>query len=83
MYSDTLRKVAMQGGHYDPYQMFPGYAQPAATHYSIDVECVATGTDHNSRSVAQFALVVSSAAELQARLVLVYTLFEVVCVGPI
>lgn len=28
-----------------------------ATYYSIDVECVATGTDHNSRSVGQIALV--------------------------
>lgn len=27
-------------------------------YYSIDVECVATGTDHNSRSVAQISLVV-------------------------
>jgi hypothetical protein len=26
-------------------------------YYSIDVECVATGTDHNSRAVAQIALV--------------------------
>lgn len=29
------------------------------SHYSIDVECVATGIDHNSRSVAQVAVVVS------------------------
>lgn len=28
-----------------------------ATYYSIDVECVATGTDHNSRAVGQIALV--------------------------
>lgn len=27
--------------------------------FSIDVECVATGTDHNSRAVAQVSLVVS------------------------
>jgi hypothetical protein len=26
--------------------------------FSIDVECVAVGTDHNSRSVAQISLVV-------------------------
>jgi hypothetical protein len=26
-------------------------------YYSIDVECVATGTDHNSRSVAQISLI--------------------------
>ena len=31
---------------------------PPATHYSIDVECVATGRDHNSRAVAQISLVV-------------------------
>lgn len=30
---------------------------PPATHYSIDVECVATGRDHNSRAVAQISLV--------------------------
>lgn len=30
----------------------------ASTYYSIDVECVATGTDHNSRGVAQISLVV-------------------------
>jgi RNA exonuclease 4 len=29
----------------------------AAEYYSIDVECVATGTDHNSRAVGQIALV--------------------------
>lgn len=28
-----------------------------AEYYSIDVECVATGTDHNSRAVGQIALV--------------------------
>jgi len=28
--------------------------------YSIDVECVATGTEHNARSVAQISLVVRS-----------------------
>lgn len=33
-----------------------------ASHYSIDVECVATGSDHNSRSVAQVAVVVRIAA---------------------
>ena len=30
----------------------------ASMYYSIDVECVATGTDHNSRGVAQISLVV-------------------------
>ena len=29
----------------------------AATHFSIDVECVATGVEHNAREVAQIALV--------------------------
>jgi|TARA_B110000977_G_scaffold26153_1_gene32469 RNA exonuclease 4 len=28
-----------------------------ATHFSIDVECVATGVEHNARTVAQIALV--------------------------
>ena len=28
-----------------------------ATHFSIDVECVATGVEHNARAVAQIALV--------------------------
>ncbi|KAK9908817.1 hypothetical protein WJX75_003286 [Coccomyxa subellipsoidea] len=28
-----------------------------ATHFSIDVECVATGRDHNARAVAQISLV--------------------------
>jgi hypothetical protein len=31
--------------------------QAPALYYSIDVECVATGADHNSRAVAQIALV--------------------------
>jgi hypothetical protein len=32
-------------------------ARPQPTYYSIDVECVAVGTDHNSRAVGQVALV--------------------------
>ena len=28
-----------------------------ATYFSIDVECVATGNEHNARDVAQIALV--------------------------
>ena len=28
-----------------------------ATHFSIDVECVATGTTHHDRAIAQIALV--------------------------
>ena len=36
----------------------PPNASPyVATHFSIDVECVATGVGHNARSVAQIALV--------------------------
>lgn len=41
----------------------PGYQQPAysaqsgAPYYSIDVECVATGNDHNSRDVGQISLI--------------------------
>jgi hypothetical protein len=33
------------------------YQVGPAAYYSIDVECVATGTDHNSRAVGQIALV--------------------------
>ncbi|PRW05824.1 Small RNA degrading nuclease [Chlorella sorokiniana] len=40
---------------------YPGGPQlaqpPAAKYFSIDVECVATGTDHNARAVAQISLV--------------------------
>ena len=38
---------------------YPGQPQnyPPSTYYSIDVECIATGTDHNSRAVGQIALV--------------------------
>ena len=39
----------------------PG-AVPPATHFCIDVECVATGTTHNDRAVAQIALVVRKGA---------------------
>ena len=39
--------------------MFPVAQLPPAQYYSIDVECVATGTDHNSRAVGQISLVVS------------------------
>lgn len=39
---------------YPPQQ--PGPA-PTGPHYSIDVECVATGTDHNSRDVGQISLI--------------------------
>jgi hypothetical protein len=33
------------------------YQVGPAAYYSIDVECVATGTDHHSRAVGQIALV--------------------------
>lgn len=41
------------------YQQQQYQQQPMqyAQYYSIDVECVATGTDHNSRAVGQIALV--------------------------
>lgn len=35
----------------------PSFVPQTSTYYSIDVECVATGRHHNSRSVAQIALV--------------------------
>ncbi len=35
----------------------PAIAVPQGPVFSIDVECVATGTDHNSRAVAHIALV--------------------------
>ena len=38
--------------------MYRQTSLPPATHYSIDVECVATGVDHNARDVAQISLVV-------------------------
>lgn len=43
-----------------------GYALPP-THFSIDVECVATGTDHNARAVAQISLVVGAAPPRRRR----------------
>jgi RNA exonuclease 4 len=39
------------------YQQQQPYRAAPAQYYSIDVECVATGTDHNSRAVGQIALV--------------------------
>lgn len=33
------------------------FTPTAAPHYSIDVECVATGKDHNARAVAQVSLI--------------------------
>lgn len=41
--------------------MQPGLVFPTPTVFSIDVECVATGTDHNAREVGQLSLVVSRA----------------------
>lgn len=49
---------------YPPQQFAPAFAQPQLPpqqqHYSIDVECVATSTQHNGRAVAQIALVDSN-----------------------
>lgn len=45
------------GGGQQRQQQYGGYSFPAATHFSIDVECVATGTDHNARDIAQISLV--------------------------
>lgn len=52
-----------------PYPMQPQAFQPPPMNqlppmiFGIDVECVATGTTHNDRSVAQFALVVCNTLE--------------------
>jgi hypothetical protein len=43
--------------NYPAYQV-PVPQLPPPTHFSVDVECVATGMDHRSRAVAQIALVV-------------------------
>eukprot|EP00210_Caulerpa_lentillifera_P006043 g5775.t1 len=41
-----------------PYVTFNNYAPPARYRYfSVDVECVATGYDHNARAIGQIALV--------------------------
>lgn len=56
----TITSDRMQ--HQQLAQNTPGIGSQisqAASYYSIDVECVATGPDHNSRSVAQVAVVVS------------------------
>ena len=68
---------------YDPYQMSLGYTQPVVTHFSIDVECVATGTDHNSRSVAQIALVVSTTDYLTQHICVQLRVFADGYAGPI
>jgi hypothetical protein len=39
--------------------MYYGQGPPPSSVFSIDVECVASGPDHNSRVVGQIALVVS------------------------
>ncbi len=44
----------MQRSGLSAAQAQPG---PAPIYYSIDVECVATGTDHNTRAVGQISLV--------------------------
>ena len=47
------RQQFRQGGR---GQQAAGYFPPSV-YYSVDVECVATGTDHNARAVAQIAVV--------------------------
>jgi|TARA_B100001142_G_scaffold123135_1_gene124993 hypothetical protein len=42
----------MSGSPQPPPPQFQG-----ANHFSIDVECIASGTQHNAREVAQIALV--------------------------
>jgi hypothetical protein len=38
-----------------------------AFYFAIDVECIASGVEHNSRAVAQISLVVSTSQSLQPR----------------
>lgn len=62
---ESMYQQYMPAYAYEQYQMqyFPyatAYAAAPATHFSIDVECVATGFTHNARAVAQVAIVVSS-----------------------
>ena len=42
-----------------PDTLAKAFSQPSSV-FSIDVECVATGLDHNARDVAQISLVVIS-----------------------
>jgi hypothetical protein len=46
--------AAAYGGYHGQQQ----YVLPPAMYYSVDVECVAVGVDHNARAVAQISLVV-------------------------
>lgn len=46
-----------------PDTLAKAFSQPASV-FSIDVECVATGVDHNSRDVAQISLVVSNSSDM-------------------
>jgi len=62
--SPAARPPARLGPHAAMQQRppagFAGYAPPpppASLYYSIDVECVATGADHNARDVGQISLV--------------------------
>ena len=72
MHPGTFASYPQYPAHYDS---FPSqqYALPPAQYYSVDVECVATGLDHNARAVAQISLVVRiiepAAAELKQSLV--------------
>ena len=43
-----------------PDTLAKAFAEPSSV-FSIDVECVATAMDHNSRDVAQISLVVCHA----------------------
>ena len=52
--SQQQPSAAAYGGYHGQQQ----YMLPPAMYYSIDVECVAVGADHNARAVAQISLVV-------------------------
>ncbi len=58
---EGARKVKMfqsQQQMMQQQQMMMQQQQPVPTqYYSIDIECVATGRDHNSRAVAQISLI--------------------------
>ena len=53
------------GGGY--YQMQYPVQLPPPTHFSIDVECIATGPTHLDRAVAQISLVVSPRSAARRR----------------
>jgi hypothetical protein len=47
------------------YLLLNMYMPTPSLYYCIDVECVATGTDHNARAVGQISLVVRFTIGLQ------------------